>query len=194
MARFEADAALAAMTRKAHEVLSGRNMVAARGGEALVQKPPPKITAPTNMYSQLAANLRSRSVDALAGLMGRSQGAYQGLSVNPFPAARLASMAAAQRASGGGDRQGLNGNIDMHEFERGFRVPGYSGEQLLNLARRFAPTYDKGIRMVPHNITAEGQVFTDEHGRRYITVKFINPVDTGMPTRRTSTERVYLDN
>lgn len=86
------------------------------------------------------------------------------------------------------DSQGLFGRVDMQDFVRGNNVAGYSGAQILAIARGQAPRY--GVRFVPHNIADDGQIHVDANGRRFIRVKFIDPRYKN--NRGTSTENVYL--
>lgn len=84
--------------------------------------------------------------------------------------------------AGGG---GGGGGVDMNDFLQHGNNSGISGQDIYNLAAQNAPTYN-GVQFTPHAVMKEGDVFTDQNGRRYIEVKY------SAPGQGSSTERVYL--
>lgn len=165
---FTADAALAAMARRASEVLASSAQAATPAGG---------ITPIPGRRLQIPTSFLGNRVDQMQGLARTNQALLAALRSTPqtftpgFLAARNAALAqvAQQNAA---DAAGGNTQAD---FDRGF-VPGMwtgSDEALRARAQSYAPTYN-GVQFAAHNIAQEGTV-TYQNGTPGIMVKFTAP-------------------
>lgn len=104
MAGFSVDTQLAAMSRRAHDILRGANLHALPSG-GLVKGPEIKPTPPTAMFAQMAAAAKARSADSIGAMRGAAQPLLEALRINAVPAptkaliqGRLAAQAAHKAA------------------------------------------------------------------------------------------------
>lgn len=148
MAKFQADAALAAMTQRAHAILTG-SRVQSMG-----------LTAPAAMRmpavpTYAPQNIRARIPAMAASLVGRFSN--DALRINPH-AAPPANLIAARQAAQQRDISLLGAN------------DRYSSEAILAAARRNAPA-----GQTPHQVMQEGEHVDPATGQRYVMVKYMGP-------------------
>lgn len=165
MAKFSADAGLAAMSQRAHDILT-KGRVQSMGLTPTAEARTPSPIVPT--YAP--KNIRATMPSIFAGLAARfSNGAA---SINPYPAP-TAQIMAARLASAQRDLGGLDQN------------PQYTTPAIIAAANRYAQGRSyAGSPYVAHQVMQEGQI-TYRNGKPGVMVKYMSAGGGGGSTEWT---------